>query len=148
MSVGVEVHTSGLEMWLSREPERSEALSKGLKRDVGFLILEELLSVAPYRKGHYVGSIKIEETEKGVKVGPHVDYSRFVEEGTGMFGPRFRLIRPKKAKVLHWVSETGKHVFAMYTVGMPGQFPVKRAREAAKPRIFELGRKIWRETHG
>lgn len=40
-------------------------------------------------------------------VGTDVDYAVYVHEGTGLYGPRKRLIRPVSARALSWVPRTG-----------------------------------------
>lgn len=60
--------------------------------------------------GHIVG-----------RVGTNVDYALYVHEGTGLFGPKHQLIRPKSAKVLRFNAKgKGKKgvVFAKYVRGM------------------------------
>ncbi|HEY65555.1 MAG TPA: HK97 gp10 family phage protein [Caldilineae bacterium] len=37
-----------------------------------------------------------------IEVGTNVPYARFVEYGTGLYGPEKRLIEPKSAKALAW----------------------------------------------
>lgn len=79
-----------------------------------------------------------------------IDYAIFVHEGTGMHGPKKKLITPKKAKVLVWVKLAGLPrprtpqmwkeyrirkllVFARFTKGQkPNPFLAKGLQEASK----------------
>jgi hypothetical protein len=72
-----------------------------------------------------------------MRVGTNVFYSRWVHDGTGIFGPRARPIRPKVAKFMRWYNKQGKPVFAKQTKGMkPNPFlrdalPAYRASSSA-----------------
>lgn len=47
-------------------------------------------------------------------------YAVYHEHGTGIYGPKKRMIRPKRAKVLTWVDpDTGERVFAREVRGVP-----------------------------
>lgn len=58
------------------------------------------------RTGHYMRSItsRVERTGNVVvgQVGSNVPYARFLEYGTGLYGPRNRWIVPKRAKALRF----------------------------------------------
>jgi phage gpG-like protein len=68
-----------------------------------------------------------------VRVGTNVDYARGVHEGTGIYGPRGRPIRPVRAKVLRWRSKRSKSgfVFAREVRGVPGRPFLRNALPAA-----------------
>lgn len=54
-----------------------------------------------------------------IRVGTNVHYARYVEEGTGIYGPRKRPIRPVRAKVLAFVPKgQTRVVFAKQVRGM------------------------------
>lgn len=53
------------------------------------------------------------------RVGSSVKYARYVEEGTGIYGPRHRPITPKRASVLRWIPKgASKPAFARSVRGM------------------------------
>jgi hypothetical protein len=68
-----------------------------------------------------------------VQVGTNVPYALFVHEGTGLYGPRGALIRPRNASVLRWpainnsgsgrrrykAGATAGYVFSRYSRGSP-----------------------------
>lgn len=67
----------------------------------------------------------------GVRIGTSLSYARFVHEGTGIYGPRRRMIVPKRRKALRWVSG-GRVVFSKKSRGMrPNPF-MKNALRAAR----------------
>lgn len=46
-------------------------------------------------------------------------HALFVHDGTGLWGPRHDYIRPRRAKMLHWVDYGGAHVYASKVRGVP-----------------------------
>lgn len=71
-----------------------------------------------------------------VRVGTGKKYARFVHEGTGLYGPKKQLIKPKSKKVLAFKSKKygGKRgvVFARSVKGMRRNQFLKDALPAAK----------------
>ena len=59
--------------------------------------------------GHLRGSIKHQLVFRpeglSVRVGTNVYYARFVHDGTGIYGPKRMVIKPKRAKALVWRSQ-------------------------------------------
>lgn len=74
----------------------------------------------------------------GIAKGGITDYAPFVHFGTGLFGPRHRLIVPKKAKVLHWV-QNGQDVFARSS---KGQRPNPYFQKALDKSRFAVDREV------
>lgn len=54
--------------------------------------------------------MSVEAGKPLARIGTNLPYGRYVEEGTGIYGPRGRPIRPRSARVLRWpkVNNTGK----------------------------------------
>jgi hypothetical protein len=69
----------------------------------------------------------------GFRVGTGKKYGRYVHDGTGLYGPKRQLIKPKRARVLVFKSKTsGKKVFVKSVRGMhPNRF-LADALKAAK----------------
>ena len=66
------------------------------------------------------------------RVGFNVFYGLYVHDGTGIYGPKGMLIRPRVAKVLRWKSKKGTVMYALSVKGMrPNPF-LKDAVSAAK----------------
>lgn len=66
-------------------------------------------------------------TQSIYEVGSHLDYARYQHEGTGIYGPRRRPIRPVRARRLHFFSRTHGEVFTMSVKGVRGIFFLTRA---------------------
>lgn len=90
--------------------------------------------------GHLRSSIQVQIRQYGagkvaIRIGTNVKYARWVHDGTGIYGPRNRLIRPKKAKVLRFsgrrYGKTG-YIYARHVKGMRGNAFLEDALIAAK----------------
>ena|SRR5688572_18469573 len=72
-----------------------------------------------------------------MRVGTGVRYARWIHDGTGIYGPKARMIKPKQAKYMRWYNKQGTAVFARQTKGMkPNPFlrnalPAYRASSSA-----------------
>ena len=66
-----------------------------------------------------------------VRVGNSVDYALAVHEGTGIYGPSGRPIRPRRAKVLRFKAKGGKVVYARQVRGTRGRPYLRNALSAA-----------------
>lgn len=89
--------------------------------------------------GHLRSSIQVQIRQVGgnpaIRIGTNVKYARWVHDGTGLYGPRHRLIRPKKAKVLRFngrrYGKTG-YIYARHVKGMRGNAFLEDALVAAR----------------
>jgi len=72
------------------------------------------------------------------RVGTNVDYALYVHDGTGLFGPLHRLIRPVNKKVLRWKTRGGSgksrkgYTYSLTSRGMKPNPFLKDALSAAK----------------
>lgn len=82
---------------------------------------------APHRTGNLQRSILKEISYPEATVSVNEKYGLWVEQGTGLYGPRGQRITPRSAKVLAWSTDGGM-AFARWTRGM-------RARPYFKPAI-------------
>lgn len=69
-------------------------------------------------------------TNLQVRVGTNVFYALYIHDGTGIYGPRHRMIKPVRAQMLHWVGKSGE-VFARQVRGIPPNPFLKDALPAA-----------------
>ena len=79
---------------------------------------------APRRTGRLAGSISSRVATAGGKAAGIVTatapYARFVHDGTGIYGPRGQMIRPRRARMLSWRDrDTGEQIFAKAVRGVP-----------------------------
>ncbi len=92
---------------------------------------------APVDTGHLRASIdtSVRTTSTRVigRVSSPLDYARFVHDGTGIYGPRRRPIRPKRAKMLAFRPKGGRTVvFAREVKGTkPRPFLLRALREVS-----------------
>ena len=71
------------------------------------------------------------------RVGSPMKYARFVEEGTGLYGPRRALIVPKGGKALKFVFG-GEVLYRRNVKGMKAQRPLGKAVESFAPQFAAL----------
>jgi hypothetical protein len=123
--------------------------TKKVLGEVAQLGVAEAKALVPRRTGSLARSIRVgnvsEDRAQVVAGGSrNVGYARYVEQGTGLYGPRHARIVPKRAKVLSWVGggsrltgrgKGSRRIFARSVAGrkatpylLPG---VKRALEKA-----------------
>lgn len=59
--------------------------------------------------GHLRSSVKhqlvIRPEGLSVRIGTNVYYARFIHDGTGIYGPKKKVIKPRRAKALVWRSQ-------------------------------------------
>jgi hypothetical protein len=70
------------------------------------------------------------------KVGTNIKYAKWPEDGTGIYGPRKAMIRPKNAKMLAWKSG-GKWHYARQVRAVKAIHYFRDAKEEAKPYFAE-----------
>jgi len=127
----VELERSPLEI-TSRVVERALDL-------VGMDLLSKLIENSPVDHGRLQGSWSSPK-----RIGKHereitssAKYARFVNDGTGIYGPRGRLIRPITAQALRFEYK-GRIVFARSVRGIKPRRFVQASMEQTKDRIEEL----------
>jgi hypothetical protein len=81
--------------------------SRMMLGQIALLAIKEAKDIAPRKTGNLGRTIRlgtVTDTNAQIMAGGvrGVGYARYVEEGTGLYGPRKRRIVPVKAKVLAW----------------------------------------------
>lgn len=121
-----------------------EQLQHDAARDIVGFAEDQAKTNAPARTGNLKRSIRSSPIAKvgnvymgGVEVGAR--YGKWVESGTGIYGPFGMPIRPKVGNVLAWrafnpMVRPGQEgmVYAAWVRGQPGQHYVRRAYEATE----------------
>jgi hypothetical protein len=75
-------------------------------------------------------SVVVENGGAGVRVGTDLFYARFVHDGTGVYGPSQRPIRPRRGRALAFPGRAG-HVVVASSAGQPGTGFLREALRAA-----------------
>jgi len=77
---------------------------KPVLRALQLSVIHEAQALAPHKTGNLQRSMfpPGELTNKYAIVVVRAKYGRFIEEGTGLFGPKKHRIVPKTKKALHW----------------------------------------------
>lgn len=124
--------------------EAAIARDLGVDGRVGDLVRQVTADVAaaaqrraPVVNGQLRASIRTSVTGTGSEVRGEVytplEYARYVHEGTGIYGPARRPIRPVRAKVLSWRGPGGRRVFAAEVRGQRAQPFLWEALAEASP---------------
>lgn len=66
-----------------------------------------------------------------VRVGTNVYYARWVHDGTGLYGPKHMVIKPKRAKAMVWRSKLHGH-----KTGKFAGFVVSKSTKGMRPNPF------------
>lgn len=89
--------------------------------------LEENIGAPLQRTGRLINSLSIgasdgefSEIPGGYRVGTNVDYARYVQEGTGIYGPTGRPITPKTGQYLVFTAN-GRQYFLKSVRGAPAR---------------------------
>jgi hypothetical protein len=111
----------------------------GLKR-TGLRVEKESRNEAPVDTGSLKSSISSQPKGKGldmvVTVGPNVKspegapYDVYQEFGTGIHGERRRRIKPRRARLLRFVTKDGKHVATKSVAGVKAVRYMQKGLEA------------------
>lgn len=108
--------------------------------------------LAPVVTGHYKASIyhtvyPYGENEFVAHVGNHADYADYVEEGTGIYGPRRHLLRPQEDDYLKFFAKDKGHMIRIKrSRGQKPQWVLRRAYRAVRDDMPTLVRSYAREA--
>ncbi len=87
------------------------------------------------RTGRLASSIKVEivisRGTAGCQIGTSVHYAKYVHDGTGIYGPSGRPIRPKRGRALKFSGSTGV-VYSASSRGQKGTHFLRNALRAAR----------------
>jgi hypothetical protein len=122
-----------------------------LLAQVALLGVAEAKKLVPHVTRNLSRTIRVGQvTAKSARVlaggTSRVGYARYVEEGTGIHGPRGRRITPRKARVLSWKTK-GKRFFAASVAGRKATpYLVPGVEKAAKRAGVDVIVKAWNEA--
>jgi len=111
-----------------------EALGEDIAKKFAFTLHRKIVENAPVDTGRLRNSFTVIKQGNEYVVGTNLEYAIYLELGTGIYGPKRRPIRPKRAKALHWIDrKTRKDVFATQVKGIkPMHYIWKSIMEAMK----------------
>jgi hypothetical protein len=89
---------------------------------------EVLKAVMPRETGEMIASVRVEPTRRGADVVIGASYWRYVNYGTGIYGPTHRRITAHGPYALHFFIGD-REIYAMSIAGQRGQHFVERAKE-------------------
>jgi hypothetical protein len=117
-------------------------------REIGQRVVNDARRRAPVDTGRLRASIQLAIQTHGMRItcriGSNLQYAVWVHEGTGIFGPDHRVIRPLTARVLVFPARGGGSagrrglVFTPYVHGQPPQPFLVEALRAACPYPIRL----------
>lgn len=88
----------------------------------------------PVDEGHLTGAWTTDKNSNGIQMSNSAKYAVYLNEGTGVYGPRGKPITPVKAKVLHW-EKGGTHYFAKSVSGVKGQHFVEKSLDSVEEKL-------------
>lgn len=120
-----------------KAPERIGPILEKATKKAGALIVRTEKEEAPAKTANLRRSIELEYTPIAVRITPTANYAEFVHNGTGIFGEKGQMIRPKKAKAMVFQGKGGL-VFTKKTKGQPANPFVERTRNKTKDDIQKI----------
>jgi HK97 gp10 family phage protein len=142
----------GVTVRLDKSPE--ETTKKAVRRAVDLSVMElrgNLQRNSPVDHGKMQGSWLIAGQftgELNQKIISSAVYTKWVNDGTGIYGPRGQLIRPKTGRLLGPFKYKGKMIAVPYVRGIrPRKFVEKSIRQT-KRRVAEFTIRAVMETEG
>jgi hypothetical protein len=122
--------------------EVMDALSGPWQDRTSELMATTIVTAMPVVTGNMVLETDVnaftdDEGRPAVRVTGKADYTIFVDQGTGLYGPLHKYITPQVAKALSWIGTDGKRVTRSRTRGQPGQHFFARSLRAIFGRVDE-----------
>jgi len=115
---------------------RMVAVAKTIVKEASDDFLKTVYDKSPHRSNK-MRAFHAEFHDNGLEARhfSSADYVDFVEEGTGIYGPKNSPILPSKKQVLTGWTYEGKTVFARSVKGQKGQHMVKKSMEDVATRL-------------
>lgn len=138
---------------LTIDKDIAQLTQKAVKRTVDLTVTElrgNLQKNSPVNHGKMQSGWLIAGNSVGElnqKIYSSAVYTKYVNDGTGIYGPRGRLIRPKTKKALAFQYK-GKKVVVPYVKGIKPRKFVEKSIQQTKKRIPEFTIRAVMETEG
>lgn len=136
MATRVRINQREVQRYIDTEGRRYLA-------EVSAAVLRVARFGTPYRTGALAGSGRVRgPVTRGLRIASQVVFTarhaKWVHQGTGIYGPRRRMIRPISKQVLRWVDGAGVH-FAKQVRGMRGRpYLMDALRQVCEPLGFTV----------
>lgn len=124
MSISITFDTKRFESELGRLAGSLNGIIADAVSDIGDNTRYNVADETPRDTGNLASKWEIEKEKDSFRVflngSEHEEnILKWLEFGTGLYGPKKQMIRPKHAKFMHWVDKlTGRHIFARQTRGI------------------------------
>lgn len=127
----------------NRLKSAGKAFDEGAKQflsTAGQLVVSQAKRESPVDKGQLRQSIQAQEPSKVMgnwqaKVGSGLEYAKYQEHGTGIYGPKGRPITPRNAKMLAFRAKDGRMIFARSVRGSKKREFMKKGIDYAERNI-------------
>ncbi len=122
--ITADLNTVSFDRWAKSVIDSLPDMVEEFVSEVGNDTKNELIKETPKDTGALASKWTLEKTKDSFRAylnGSEHDLNvlKWLEFGTGLFGPLRRMIKPNVAKYMHWVDKlTGKHIFARETKGI------------------------------
>lgn len=137
----IDFDISGLDKMAVRLSKASDAIEKGsveLMNASTLMVQGKAKENAPVDKSTLRKSIQRNfNAEQGI-VGSNLEYAKYQEEGTGIYGPNHAPIYPKTKKYLAWQNKNGQWFRARSVKGVKPRLFLFNALEYFKQHIGEV----------
>ena len=139
----------GVEIMREEVPRRSGKLAEGVKGTVSRTNPPEVTIIASAVAQRLLGTATVvspsgKTKRVSLRGGGSFNYAQAVQEGTGLFGPRGQLIRPKRAKAM-LISVDSPPPDESYLVFGGRYFIFRQSSQGMKPNDY-IGRTVIRIT--
>lgn len=129
-------------------PEKTEAIVKKGKNLVAQNMIRNLTQNSPVDKGKLKGWVPYRNEDTMVDIRSPAEYAGYVNDGTGIYGPRGQLIYRKDIGKPFSFNVGGKMVFVRYIKGQKGQHFVEKSIEQTSHNIQRLFNKAVTDVMG
>ena len=129
-------------------PEKTEAIIKKGKNLVAQNMIRNLAQNSPVDTGKLKGWFPYRNEDTLVEIRSPAEYAGYVNDGTGIYGPRGQLIYRKDIGKPFAFNAGGKMVYVKYIKGQKGQHFVERSIEQTSSNLQRLFNKAVLDVMG
>ncbi len=149
MPVVLTIEVKGVKKVLAHPVFSRQEMDKFVSTNLSHVanwVAEQYARRVPIRRSHdnTRDAIKVQISRRGrsleARIGALDDPEaakvlKYLEEGTGIYGPGGARIRPRDAQVLRWMGDGGTPVFRASVAGQKPQHPLENTYEAIRDEV-------------